>query len=158
MIGCTVMHNRGHKLYDIKRRKEFIESVSQKTRDDSNLRKFQSKIHSFIVNNNYEGLCKHLLLTPNIVLSMVGQSNDDNSKHKKQHISDNSLSFSNSLGSKSSSTNSNDSDGNNTDLPYLYYIGQKANDNVISMKEFELFYSGLKHLQFTLLSDSNKFL
>ena len=152
----------GHKLYDIKRKKDLIENVSQKTRDDSNFVKFQSKIHSFIVNNNYEGLSKHLLLSPNIVLSMVGQSQDGGNKDKRQHSSDDSLTFSNGIAignyGKVGSDTVDTSGSRSKDLPYLYYIGQKANDDVISMKQFELYYSALKHMQLTLLGDSHKFL
>ena len=57
----------GHKVYEIKRRKDFVYSVSHLYYDiDSNYNNYKHKINTIITNNDYIGLNRELLLVPDI--------------------------------------------------------------------------------------------
>ena len=66
----------GHKYYNVKRRKGFIDSVSNLIYNiNEDYLKYKSKIIGFVNDNNINLLAKQLFMKPNIVLSIIGRNN-----------------------------------------------------------------------------------
>ena len=62
----------GHKYYGIKRRQQFINSVSNEVyNNNSNYQLYKNKIMTLITDNNISQFCKELFIKPNIILSMT---------------------------------------------------------------------------------------
>lgn len=61
----------GHKLYGIIRRREFIDSTYEMIKCDSNYNEYKSKIYTMIANSDSGQLIRHLVLSPNTILSMI---------------------------------------------------------------------------------------
>ena len=60
-----------HKLYGVKRRKEFVINVSNMMGDDCFYSKYKKKIHGMISNDNYDHLSQHLIWNENVLMSMI---------------------------------------------------------------------------------------
>ena len=62
----------GHKYYGIKRKNLFVNSINNIVyNNNNNYTKYQTKILSFISENNWNDLAKEIFLKPNCVLSMI---------------------------------------------------------------------------------------
>ena len=61
----------GHKYYSIKRRREFVDSVSYMIERDCDYIIYTNKIKTLIETNNFDSIATHLLLKPNIIVSML---------------------------------------------------------------------------------------
>ena len=66
----------GHKLYAVKRRREFVENVRTMLEHDYNYERFKVKINGYILNDNLDSLARHLLLRPNTIFSMISKNFD----------------------------------------------------------------------------------
>ena len=67
----------GHKYYNISRRKEFIDNVSNIVHNNSNnYQLYSTKILNMIIDNNINGIGKQLILKPNFVFSIIGTRKD----------------------------------------------------------------------------------
>ena len=81
-VHWCVMFNihiyRGHKLYAVLRRSEFIENVRASINNDMNYERYKVKITNYVTNKNIDMLSKHIILRPNVILSMMNSNSIDN--------------------------------------------------------------------------------
>ena len=66
---------KAHKLYNIKRKKQYIYNVSQFCKIDLNYKTYKAKVDKLIANNNITHFFRELVMSPNIILSIISSNN-----------------------------------------------------------------------------------
>ena len=143
---------RGHALYGVKRRKDFIENVNGLLTDDliDHGLKYKNKIMVYVHDANYESLGFELLLNQNNILSM---------KNIYTENSSDTITTSSSLTKENSKEKSKSKSKKNLlpERPILYDICQVCHKSR-QFKLFKTFYASMSHFDqlLHLWSKSNK--